>query len=623
MTKRSRYNPFPMKNLREGLLFALLVLLPLSPSKAQQREGEEEKPVEIRVVVSTALAPQGEETAPREVVVVERASLPVGGTLLDLLSALPMVDVQPRVAGGLFGDIKMRGADYGGVLVCIDGVRWNDPQTAHFNGSIPIPLELVERVEVVTGGHSLFFGTDAVGGVINVITRRDRGREGTTRLSVGSFGAREAGIGLGDSWKGMTLRGAYKAARDGGFRPNRDHSLSQGGVTAALRFLGGESRLSLFSMDHSFGAEGFYGPYPSWEKTDGDGVIFETVLDRGLLGKEAGPARVSLSWRRNKDLYYLYREKPELYRNEHTNNTFLLKGSSSLWRGREGELSLLLEGGRTNLRSARLGDHDYNRFALALEGVLLPFERGLLQVGIRWDRYSLFGSSLSPGLGLSWSVTPRLKLRSSLGGAFRVPSFTELYYLAPGTVGNKDLKPEKALSLEGGGDLFLSPWRLSLTLFHRWEGEGIDWVRRDPQEPWRAENIGKARVLGVSFFYERSCSGFFNLWGGYSWTKVDAERNDFFSRYARDTVRHHLSLGMKGKMGRWGYVASLQYKYRPQGERTALPLGLSVTFSLWGGELFLRGENLLGRSYEEVPDVPLPRRSFQAGWSARFSSGKS
>ena len=132
-----------MKNLREGLLFALLVLLPLSPSKAQQREGEEEKPVEIRVVVSTALAPQGEETAPREVVVVERASLPVGGTLLDLLSALPMVDVQPRVAGGLFGDIKMRGADYGGVLVCIDGVRWNDPQTAHFNGSIPIPLELV------------------------------------------------------------------------------------------------------------------------------------------------------------------------------------------------------------------------------------------------------------------------------------------------------------------------------------------------------------------------------------------------------------------------------------------------------------------------------------------------
>ena len=80
---------------------------------------------------------------------------------------------------------------------------------------------------------------------------------------------------------------------------------------------------------------------------------------------------------------------------------------------------------------------------------------------------------------------------------------------------------------------------------------------------------------------------------------------------------------MKGKMGRWGYVASLQYKYRPQGERTALPLGLSVTFSLWGGELFLRGENLLGRSYEEVPDVPLPRRSFQAGWSARFSSGKS
>ena len=99
---------------------------------------------------------------------------------------LTSVDVRARGIRGVQSDFSVRGAGFGQMLVLVDGVRLNDPQSGHHNGDIPVPLDLVERIEILYGPGSSLFGADAVGGTINIVTRR----ESTEAAAVegGSFG---------------------------------------------------------------------------------------------------------------------------------------------------------------------------------------------------------------------------------------------------------------------------------------------------------------------------------------------------------------------------------------------------------------------------------------------------
>ena len=73
---------------------------------------------------------------------------------------------------GVQTDFALRGANFGQMLVLVDGVRLNDAQSGHHNGDIPVPLDAVERIEILQGPGSAIFGADAFGGTVNVITRR-------------------------------------------------------------------------------------------------------------------------------------------------------------------------------------------------------------------------------------------------------------------------------------------------------------------------------------------------------------------------------------------------------------------------------------------------------------------
>ena len=176
------------------------------------------------VVVTASLSAETLGRVNREVLVLEGEELrqlPVR-TVDDLLAFLPPVDVRPRVPGGLFGDVSLRAAGESGVLICIDGIRWNDPQTGHFNLEIPVPIELIERVEVLSGCQSIFYGSDAVGGVINIITRRELPPQAGLHLSGGSFGT--AGLAaLGAGRVGRVRGHAFGSwSRSDGFAANRD-----------------------------------------------------------------------------------------------------------------------------------------------------------------------------------------------------------------------------------------------------------------------------------------------------------------------------------------------------------------------------------------------------------------
>src|SRR5688500_3304946 len=142
------------------------------------------------VVVTAAATPVELGTVSRSVVVITReqiAALPMA-SVAELLRLASSVDVRARGERGVQTDFAVRGAGFGQMLVLVDGVRINDAQSGHHNGDIPVPLDLVERVEILYGAGSSLFGADAFGGTVNVITRRSVAAPALT-LGGGSFGA--------------------------------------------------------------------------------------------------------------------------------------------------------------------------------------------------------------------------------------------------------------------------------------------------------------------------------------------------------------------------------------------------------------------------------------------------
>src|SRR5512143_1278310 len=167
---------------------ALPLLLAAANGPAQQRFDE-------TLVVTGSAEPVRllELGRSLDVVTRERIGQLPARTLADALRFAGGLDVAARGDGGVQTDFSLRGAAFGQTLVLVDGVRLNDAQTGHHNGDIPVPLDEIERIEVLAGPGSSLYGADAFGGVVQVITR-DGGPRLSGRLGGGSFGFAEAAL---------------------------------------------------------------------------------------------------------------------------------------------------------------------------------------------------------------------------------------------------------------------------------------------------------------------------------------------------------------------------------------------------------------------------------------------
>src|SRR4051812_39404901 len=125
------------------------------------------------VTITSSLQPVSASASGRNIVVIKGeqiAKLPVH-SLDALLRYVPGVEVQMRGPMGAQSDIVLRGGTFQQVLVVLDGLRINDPNTGHFNSYIPIAPAEIERIEILKGASSAIYGSEAVGGVIQIITK--------------------------------------------------------------------------------------------------------------------------------------------------------------------------------------------------------------------------------------------------------------------------------------------------------------------------------------------------------------------------------------------------------------------------------------------------------------------
>lgn len=628
-----------MVSRRELVAAAAAALLLVLPAGAGAEEpADEPKPVEAEVAVVASHT--GVEAAASTVAVLTREEIEriPARSLAELLRYLPSVDVRRRGPEGVQADVSLRGADYNGTLVLVDGEPVNDPQTNHHTLNLDVPSDAIERIEILYGAASALYGSEAVGGVVHVVTRggvlggdraqvEGRYAHGSHSLDAGSL---RVATRAGDA---VTVSVDASRSESSGFRDDREHSV--GALRAAVRVdtALGPVTLAGGAASREFGAYAFYGTrFPNqYEETRTRSLRLSAELDLGA-GWTLAP---SASIRNHRDDFVLERTDPSFYRNLHETDrtTFRLVARRTFLGG---TLALGGEAGRDTIDSTSLGDRSRPREAFFAElgrpfSVASPSSGGF-RAGLRVDRYDGFGSRLSPQLAAWAALGGSARARVSVGTAFRVPTFTELYYEDPQTAGNPDLDPETATNVEAGLSWGAGPVTFDAAVFHRHGTDLIDFVRSSPSEPWRATNLRTVDTLGLEATVAldparlgRSPLTRLSLHAAFYSADLEelrAAAGATEGRYVLDPLRTRWDLVAGARLPfRVDALARLSFFDRPSFEDAVLLLDARLGHALLEGnllELYLEGDNLGDVSYEEVPGVPLPGRTLALGLRLAF-----
>jgi iron complex outermembrane receptor protein len=577
--------------------------LALTITLAQQPEPKHET-----IVVTGVYEPLAIDQVDRSVRVlpVKEQQL-LSNTWVDFLRLDPSLDLQQRAPDGVQSDLSIRGGTFGQTLLLIDGQRVNDAQSGHHNMDIPLPLEALSQIEVLRGSGSTLYGSDAIGGVVNIITKPPEATEFHLRTGFGNFGTNQQRGSLALVDGNLTEQLTFSRDFSTGFADDRDYrNLAFTSSTHLVSPLGA-SDATLSYMDHPFGANGFYGPFNSWENTKTWFASF-----RQALGKKT---EASFSFRRHSDLFVLFRDHPEIYTNHHAVETYQAALRRNESPSDNVKLHYGVEGYHDAILSNNLGDHARGRAAGYASLDVHVLRRFSFSIGAREEVYRSISGEFSPSVSGGVWLSQHFKLRASASHAFRVPSYTDLYYHDPANIGNPNLLPERAWSYEGGLDWNAGKKvRGELVVFHRRETNGIDYVRSSLTDISRATNIQNLNFTGV----EASVS-----FKPAAWQQLDLRYAGMHG--ARDSLpgiisQYAFNFPSNSAVAAW--QVSLPWGIAARTRVGALQRLEQSTYALWDVYLaetrgrvhpFLQFTNLTNTTYQEIQGVPMPKRGVLGG----------
>ncbi|MGA2908493.1 MAG: TonB-dependent receptor [Terracidiphilus sp.] len=551
--------------------------------------------------------------------------LPVKGEALaaespqDLLRQDSSVFLEERGAGGGQVDLVLRGGSFEQTLVLLNGFRINDAQTSHHNLDLPVPLEAMDSIQVLEGAGSTLHGVDALSGVVDFLTAAPDHDSTFLRGGEGSFESNEETLMAGATrgrWSGR-LTGERNFST--GFITDRDYRNED---TSAESWVGsrlGVSDLLFAVSDRSFGANQFYGDYPSWERTKG---WFGGV--RQDLGSRTEAA---FAYRRHTDEFVLFRDDPAIYENNHIDGSW----QGSLRRTENlpvGTLLLMgLEADGDSIRSNNLGLHARNRGAGYVDLDLRPAKkRWSLSVGAREEVFSGGAQAVfSPELAGSFRVANSLKLRATGGYGFRIPTYTDLYYSDPSTLGNASLRPESAWTGDGGADWTPSAKvTFSATGFYSQQHDTIDYVKSATPNPylpagcpaniWCADNLNGLHFAGIetSFTWIPKKSQTVRIeWTGLhgAQTALHGLESEYVFNYPVENVHASWTWAMGHDIVLTNAV-QLAQRY----QQTVYPVwNTTLTRDTWKVRPYLRLMNASNTGYQEIMGVNMPPRTIMGG----------
>ncbi len=524
---------------------------------------------------------------------------------------------------------NIRGSEAGQVLIMIDGRRINDAQNGLFDlSNLPLSKDEIERIEVLRGGASALYGSDAMGGVINIITKSPT-KEPYTKVaaSFGRFGTQD--YSLSHRWKPGPLGYGLFASRgiSEGFRPNSDYrAWTVGGDLSYDLPWKGELKVSARNMQKEIGLPGtitFTDPDDrqkdnltqldlNYRDKIGSAVtlnfrgwqnIYRQIFDSGTQGPDVGPPLLHKSYETGGDL-----------------QATAAIGSANLVTGG-------LEGIQDRVDSSSIGVQRGTRGAVYLQDEIEVVKAVTTTLGMRYDMNSLFQNQLDPRVALLVRLPEDTRVRASVARSYRAPTFNDLFWPANAFVaGNPNLQPEKAWSYELGGEKKFGDLALfKIAGFYRDVKDLIHWAS-DANFVWRPTNVQTAHIWGAE------TELVFSPWKGlsipltysYLYPRDQATGEPISNKpkhIVNAGVEYATPFGLKTSLkGRYvqyyvNNISTLNRDYFVVDVR----LGYDFTvYQKFKGEGFLSLTNAFNRDYQINEGYPMPPRSLNGGASLFF-----
>ncbi|WP_439586980.1 TonB-dependent receptor domain-containing protein [Hydrogenophaga sp.] len=596
------------RNLRAPLAVLPLAMLATFPSHAQTDTVALLK----ETVVTATRVETRTDAVLSDVVVIESETLErsVGRTLSEVLARAAGLQMSSNGGLGKQSGLFVRGTESRHVLLLVDGVRYGS-STAGSASFDNIPLGIIDRIEVLKGPASALYGSDAVGGVVQIFTKQgEKGFHPNASVTLGSYGHRAASAGFSGGTDTVTYSLSAGTVHERGFsatNPNvafgghnpDDDAFDQDSVSGSLRWAiapGWTTSLHFTQADGT--TEYDNGPTAFNARTD----MTTRIAGWGLERKWSADSRTQFKLSRSDDRATTF-NVTDTSRFETAQTQATLQHD---WNTFAGNVVVGLE----SIKEAVSGTQAYavnsRTTRAAFAGVQGQAGQHLWQANLRRDSNSQFGGATTGFASYGFQITPNWRPHVAYGTSFKMPSFNTLYWVSPFFNGNPSTQPERGKNAEAGLTYTQGLHEIKLT---RFDNRVRGFITTQPV----VVNVPRARMEGWSL-------GYMGASGDWTWNAhlelLDA-RNQVNRLKLQRRADENLTLALDRQTGAWtwgGSLLAMSDRFDNAANTVRLPgfatLDLYTAYRVtkdWS--VNLRLNNLADKAYETARGYNQPGRA--------------
>lgn len=541
----------------------------------------------------------------------------------DLLQNIEGIDIIRRGTNGMQADIKIRGSNFEQTLILIDGFKVENPQTGHHTMNMMIPLENIERIEIIKGSAARVFGQNAFAGAINIVTKKITKENINLNANFGSYNYERGAVTVSKQFKKVGLLAHFSQQTSDGYRNNTDFINNNYFIKSSFKTKKEPIKLIATFADRKFGAQYFYtspaSNFTEYEETQASLVGVSTKYRFSKL-----IIKPKIYWKRGQDIFLLKRNNPSFSRNHNISNKIGVELNNS-YKSSIGITGFGVDVAKVSLVSNNLGNQNRTMLNAFIEHRFVTAnEKFDFTPGIAMNYFSDFGSGTFPGLDVGFKANKNTRLYWNIGSSYRVPTYIEMYINIPNFLsGNDSLKPETAVSQEMGLKYNSNLISFNVAAFYRTSNNLIDYVKKTSASPfYEAQNLRTINTQGLELsltkpfkikeFQQKIRIGYTFLEDNYGLVSV------FKSRYLlNNTIKHHFTANLQTQIFK-NITQSVSYRYieRPINKYHVLDAKLNMEykdFSIYG-----LVNNILDEYYYEKIFVQMPRSNFEFGFIYKF-----
>lgn len=643
-----------VQSLRNAVMVSLLAGTTLVwGGTAFAQENLQEFALEDMVVTASRVPTQKVDT-PADISVITKEEIADQNyaSASDALRALPGVNVLGSGAkGSSMGQDKILLNGDERVLVLVDGRRMNLGSSGNSSADWLPPVNAIERIEVLKGGGSALYGTDAVGGVINVIMKKgsDIGNHVTVKAAGGSWNAEQYAIsasGSTDSGLGLIVsatkerRGEYKFKNaNGKSQLLKNSGYDDTGVIVKLDQKVGEDNRIGVNFEHINADGGSPFGYSGFGNTDSHKRISNNVAlryDWNESSDERGYVQVYKNYQ-----HAHFRSPVASRQSNFTDSTIGIEAQQNFKFSDTDEMTAGLEYYKTTVDNNALytGKRDINNKAIFAENRWEFAPTWQLNAGLRYDHHSKYGSEVTPKVALNKKFDENSNVYLSWGRVFNAPTTDDLFWHQVDssqwgtfyTYGDPNLKPEKGYVWTFGGNTKLNEkTSLSANVFYSKITDAIDWDYTSVPNYTLAVNVNKEKRRGLELSLNHDFDDNLSAYASYTYVQVKQDKGKGFTKDLT-TKPNIYRAGLKYKNADWLFtlnanaVTGQSEKNFVDSSYFTLDLGAQYKIND-NAKLFINGYNLTNARYAEFGGLykngeakyPMAGRSFIIGAEYTF-----